>query len=162
MRLLIPEKILKRLNYIHKSINIERASILTIKYIAQEFYEVSSLIEIPSNAQLVSNENMVRLEPRFIKYIFRRSIEENIGILLVHNHPNIEYSRFSESDLSFEKNYYEFYKELGGKNIFGSMVMSDASVDIRLIVDGKVSLTESIEIILGRTIENRKGYILMY
>lgn len=160
MKLLISNKLLIKIKEYYYNKKKEKVSILLLNSINIEYHLINKLIVVPSNAELESSDSIVRINPRFYQHLFKLSIENGMGILIAHNHINKNCYCFSQSDKSFEKTYYDYYKKLNGRNLFGSFLVNDPYINIRIINDDVLLETKDIDILVFNEVNSKENNII--
>ncbi len=124
----IPDNIKKKILAYYKDLKEEHATFLFMRYNKNKEFLIYKFEVIPEKAIEMKNLNLVKISPKYIKYILKKSIKENFYLLIVHNHINPLDIKFSLEDLSLIKTYSNYLKKLGGKNFFSAFLINNSRI----------------------------------
>ena len=118
-------EILEKIERYYKNSNLEDITFVFLKYCNDRF--VATKFEQVLNKAKTNNELYTSLEPKYIKWLFKKAREKNEYIIIIHNHIFINALHFSKSDFSLLHTYYKFFfKNYSEDNIkfFGSILVN--------------------------------------
>lgn len=124
------------LKFYYKS-DVEKASFLIMKKYNSKKFIIEKFITLPEKAIEISNINYVKISIKYIKFLFKNVIKEKRQLIIVHNHINRIDEYFSEKDFSLIEKYGEYFKSLGGEEIFGALLLNNYRFRWMLYTKGK-------------------------
>lgn len=136
-KLNLPRKLKNRILEFYYKSDIEKVSFLIMKKCKSKKYAIEEFITLPEDAIEISNIDNVKISVKYIKFLFKKVIKRKKQLIIIHNHINRIDEYFSKNDFSLIEKYGEYFKYLGGEEIFGALLLNNYRFRWMLYSKGK-------------------------